>query len=286
MPDSVFPVLRGAALGCALLVAFLLAWPTAAQTTASRFALAAVDDARGRATVDVGVDDFVVQEGGAAREVLDVRVADYPIVVVIDNGAAAGGDFDAIRAAVARFIERLGPRPIAIVTCGGPPVTIASFEDDRPALLAKLDAIERPASVDGQPLRGAAAAGEMIRGTGALFSAIVIATASPVEVAGPAAETFLAPVIDSRAVVHVIGNARGMGTTGSILRGLAAQAHGEFTAIYSSASYGPAIERIAARLTTELLVEYIVPPGSKAQDVRIGVRIPGARVRGLGVAPK
>jgi hypothetical protein len=52
------------------------------------------------------------------------------------------------------------------------------------------------------------------------------------------------------------------------------------------ASYQPAFDRLAARLTTELLLEYIVPIGSKPADVKIGVRLPGARVRGLGVAPR
>jgi hypothetical protein len=34
------------------------------------------------------------------------------------------------------------------------------------------------------------------------------------------------------------------------------------------------------------MIEYLVPVGSKSNDVKLGVRIIGARVRGLGVAPK
>jgi hypothetical protein len=34
------------------------------------------------------------------------------------------------------------------------------------------------------------------------------------------------------------------------------------------------------------MIEYLVPVGSKPADVKLGVRIIGARVRGLGVAPK
>ena len=36
----------------------------------------------------------------------------------------------------------------------------------------------------------------------------------------------------------------------------------------------------------ELIVEYVVPTGSRATDVKIGVRLPGTHVRGLGVAPR
>ena len=31
-----------------------------------------------------------------------------------------------------------------------------------------------------------------------------------------------------------------------------------------------------------MMIEYLVPVGSKPIDVKVGVRIPGARVRGLG----
>ena len=97
MPFAVIPVFRALAIACA---SATLA--SAAQTGASRFALAQVLDPRGKALVDIGADDFVVSEAGATREVLDVRVADYPIALVLDNGAAAQDDFPAIRAAASR----------------------------------------------------------------------------------------------------------------------------------------------------------------------------------------
>jgi hypothetical protein len=35
-----------------------------------------------------------------------------------------------------------------------------------------------------------------------------------------------------------------------------------------------------------MLIEYLVPVGSKPHDVKVGIRIVGAKVRGLGVAPR
>ena len=81
------------------------------QTGASRVALAAVTDPRNRPLVDVGADDFVIEEGGASREILSVRPADYPIVVLMDTGEAARADFPLMRKAVAQFIGRIGQRP-------------------------------------------------------------------------------------------------------------------------------------------------------------------------------
>ena len=56
--------------------------------------------------------------------------------------------------------------------------------------------------------------------------------------------------------------------------------------VYSAASYQSALDRLAERLTSEMMIEYIVPAGSKPNDVKVGVRLIGARVRGLGVAPR
>lgn len=285
MPARVIPILRRWVASAALLVVAGAA-ALSGQTAASRFALATVADPRGKAIVDIGADDFIVEEAGSSRDILDVRVADYPVVLVVDNGGDARADFGAIRAAVARFVERLGPRPLAIVTTAPVPKVIASFEDERETIASRLEVIDEPGTADGQPLRAAALAAASIRATGALFSAIVMATASPAEVGGTAAEEFLAPIIDSRTVMHIVANDRSVATTGQFLRGLAQQTHGEYTAIFASPSYQPAIDRIVTRLTTELLIEYLVPVGSRPYDVKIGVRVPGARVRGLGVAPR
>jgi hypothetical protein len=70
------------------------------------------------------------------------------------------------------------------------------------------------------------------------------------------------------------------------VRALVEQTHGQYTPIYTAASYRAALDQIADRMATEIMIEYIVPPQSKAADVTIGVRIPGARVRGFGVAPR
>ena len=56
----------------ALLLALALASADSpvTQTGASRVSLAVVTDPRNRPIVDIGADDFVIQEAGAAREVL------------------------------------------------------------------------------------------------------------------------------------------------------------------------------------------------------------------------
>ena len=261
------------------------------QTGASRVALATVVDPRNHPLLDVGADDFVIQEGGTAREVLSVRPADYPIAVLLDNGSAASADFPQIRKAVGHFIDRIGQRPLAIGTFGDPPKLVTTFEDDRSTVMARLDAIEADTTAGSLMLQGAARAGQVIRSTGSLFSAIVIVSATPIDASRDPQDEMIAQVVDSGAILHVIVNRAAQSSGGDIrpgpaVRAIAEQTRGEYTTIYSAASYQAALDRLADRLTSELMIEYLVPVGSKPNDVKVGVRLVGARVRGLGVAPK
>src|SRR4030095_9919254 len=66
--------------------------------------LAAVADPPNRPLVDVGADDFVIQEAGADREVLSVRPADYPIIVLLDTGDDPRGEVGLVRKAGGRLL--------------------------------------------------------------------------------------------------------------------------------------------------------------------------------------
>ena len=265
--------------------------PAQEQTAASRLALAAITDPRNRPLVDVSADDFVIQEAGAAREILSVRPADYPIVILIDTGSEARADFALLQKAAAHFLDRLGPRPIALGTLGGTPKMIAAFDDDRQAVLAKLAALEPETMGGSLMLQGTSLGGRTIRATGALFSAIVVLSTTAADASGAPADEMIAPIVDSNAILHVVANRPGQSAETGLrsnpaVRALAEQSRGEFTVIYSTSSYQAALDRLADRLTTEMLIEYLVPVGSKPNDVKVGVRIAGARVRGLGVAPR
>ena len=261
------------------------------QTGASRVALATVVDSRNRPIVDLDADDFVVHEGAAAREILSVHVADYPVVVMIDTGSRARADLPAMQKAAAQFITRIGQRPVALGTFGDPPVMMAGFDEERPKLMERLEALPAPADASASALlQGAALAARTLRPIGSLFSAIVMLSASSVD-ASTDADTLVSPIVDAGAILHVVANRPdrapgGAGEGETTLRALIDQTHGQYTTIYTAASYRAALDRLADRLATEIMIEYLVPTQSKASDVKIGVRIPGARVRGLGVAPR
>jgi hypothetical protein len=265
------------------------------QTMSSRVLLATVA-AGNRALVELGPDDFVIEEGGVTREVFDMHVADYPIAVLIDNSAAARNELDAIRDAAARFVSRVGERAVAVGTLANPPAILASFDADRAKVLAEIRAVTANPSAGLMPLQALAAAVTAIETTGAPFSAIVVISARPIEPAEIGSAELLTPILASRAFVHVIahrsaevsepgGQATRADGDGDVLRQVSNLAHGQYTTIYSAASYGIALDRLADRLSSEVMIEYLVPPGRGGPgEVRVGVKIPGARVTGLGVS--
>jgi hypothetical protein len=277
-------------LALAVFVLSALEQSPAAQQAASRVALAAVTDLANRPFVDVGPDDFVIQEAGAAREVLSVRPADYPIIVLLDTGDDARGEFELMRKAAAHFIDRVGQRPVAIGTLGVKGSMVTTFDDEREVLTEKLAALKAQEGAPSLLLQAAGVAGERMKETGALFSAIVILSANPNDASPGTLEETVAPIVDSGAAVHVIANRPGPAAAGGSarppIRALAQQTHGEFTTVYSAASYQAALDRLADRMNAEMMIEYLVPVGSKPVDVKVGIRVIGARVRGLGVAPK
>jgi hypothetical protein len=260
------------------------------QTTAARVLLAAVVDTRNRPVVDVGADDFVITEGGQPRDVLDVHVADYPVVVLIDDGPEQGATpvLAPMKAAVVRFISRIGQRPVAVGTLSRPEPLVATFDDKRAEVFARVERLAVTPS-DAAPLQAVAQAAQLLQETGAPFSAIVIVTSRAVEGADSLSAERLPFILESGATIHVVaGRLRHTEDRSpaapDMLRGLADQTLGQYTGIFATASYAIALDRLADRMATELMIEYLVPPGPPAGDVRVGARVAGARVIGLGVS--
>jgi len=263
----------------------------APQTQATgRMLLATVVDLSGKTQVDVGVDDFLVKEGGDEREVLDVHIADYPIVMLVDDGPGLN-DLGPIKSAIARFIARIGERPVAIGTLARPTEFIASLEDSREDVLERLTNMNGTGT-DASTLPAVAHAARALQDTGSPFSAIVVVTGRAIDARVPVEGNLLPTITESGAAVHIVeSQASQLNVTDAsaaepapdLLRVLADQTHGQYTTIFSPASYGTALDRLADKLSTELMIQYLVPPNEVGGDVQVGVRRPGSRVVGLGV---
>lgn len=259
------------------------------RTGSSRIVLATIVDGSGRSMVDFAVDDFVVTEAGRERDLLDVHIADYPVLLLLDDGADASR-WPTIAASARRFINRIGERPIAIGTLTSGAL-LTRFEDDR---ADQLDRLERLEANPDRPRVPLAAAGEAISALQLLeppFSAIVVIAGAPIADPSPAASELLPAIVASGTAVHVVQGpsperlADPSAAPLDVLKLLAEQTRGQFTPVFSPASYSVALDRLADRLSAEMMIEFLVPEGAAAGEIRVGVRRPGARVVGMGVSP-
>jgi len=254
--------------------------------SSGRIMLASVVDTSGRTQVDFGVDDFVIKEGGDEREVLDVHVADYPIVVLIDDDPQAN-HLESIKAAITRFVARIGERPVAVGTLSAPTEFVASLENTREEVVERLEKMKMTTTA-GTPstLPSVAHAARVLQDTGSPFSAILVVTGRAIDARVPVEGDLLPTITGSGATVHVVesqADATQSESVPDLLRVLADQTHGQYTTIFTSASYGTALDRLADKLSAELMIQYLVPPDEQGVDVQVGVRRPGSRVVGLGV---
>jgi hypothetical protein len=289
-------VLRNA---LAIVTAFVTAVGTmgreAPQPAASRLVLASVTDGQNRPLADLGPDDFVINENGEAREVVAVYAAEYPVVVLIDNSSDARSDLQAMRSAVARFLSRVGQRFVALGTLANPPGLLTRIDEERAAVLARLEGLTASPTTVLMPIEAVAAAARAVRESGSPFSAIVVVSAHRIDSAQPQNTRLLPDIFENNAIVHVVsrsapataprGRAYAPRLEADLLRDLADQTRGYFTTVFSAPSYGVALNNLADRLASEMMVEYLVPPGPAPRgEVQVGVRVPGAHVRGLGVS--
>ena len=252
-----------------------------------RTVLAAIVNAQGRPIVDVGVDDVVVSEGGASRDVVDVHVADYPLSIVLDDRQASSASLETLRQSAQRFVKRVGERPIALVRLSDGSQPAVGLDDDRARLLDRIAEFTTGPAVT-PPLDTIARAAALLKDTGAPFSAVIVIAAEPVDASALVRGELLPQIIESGAAVHVVQLQPEPAATDDpgvpdLLKLIADQTKGQFTPIFSAASFGAALDRLADRLAVEMMIQYVVPPGPNAGDVRIGVRMPGSRVIGLGV---
>ncbi len=265
------------------------------QQAASRLVLASVTDGRNEALVDLGPDDFVINENGLPREVVAVYAADYPVIILVDNSADARSDLEAIRSAVVRFLSRVGQRFVALGTLANPPTMLTSIEEDRATLLTRLDRLSASPTTVLMPIEAVAGASRAVLESGSPFAAIVVVSAHRIDSAQPQSTRLLPDIFESNAIVHVVsrsspataprGRSYAPRLEADLLRDLADQTRGYFTTVFSAPSYGVALNNLAERLSSEMIVEYIVPAGPMPPgEVQVGVKIPGARVRGLRVS--
>jgi Ca-activated chloride channel homolog len=117
--------------------------PLRAQTE-ERSVYASVVDKAGKPVTDLSPAEFVVREGGLAREVLRVQPATEPaqIALLIDTSAAIEPSVGDIRRALQRFFKEVGgEHEVAVIAYGERPTVVVDYTRDIKRLEAGLGLI-------------------------------------------------------------------------------------------------------------------------------------------------
>lgn len=275
---------------------------TAVSQTESRFALLSAMDRDGAPILGLSADEVVVEEAGVAREILSVAPASYPVAVVLDTSSFARTGFQELRAAVRAFVGALTGREVALYTSGAPATRAVDFTRELARIDSALDrTFARPESLADTTTAIVAAANRL--GERHLpLTRIVAVSAGGSDASRLSPRELLQAVLASRSVVDIIdmreirsvgagpADSRTRGTRSSrlapgdeeLLRALAERTHGRYERIFAAAGCAPALDLVRRQLLSEIVVEYAAPANAP-QDLRLGVRLPGAIVRGIGL---
>ena len=282
----------------AVLAAFLVA-----AGLESRFALVSAADTEGAPILGLAADDFVVEDGGTRCEVLDVTPASYPVAIVVDTSSFARSDFQQLRDAVHQFIGALSGRDVALFATGALPTRVVDFTRDLGQLEAGIEHTFAQPGTAPRTLDAIADAAQDLREQRGLITRIVVVSAGGPDSSARSPRAVLDTVVASRSIVDVIDlqqtqrrarrdDERSSKTVipselrsdndAALLHALSKRTLGIYERIVTPSGYAASLRKIRGQILSEVVVEYGASVGS-ARKLRVGVRLPGAVVRGIAV---
>jgi len=274
------------ALGLGLVTAPTTAGQSASPPNARKVTLTAFDESGGYVE-NLAADDLTVKENGKTRDVVAVRPAKGLMqiaLIVDDNGTGL------FRAPLYRFVQKLqGRAEFSIVTVVGQPLKLTDYTMDGKVLTEVLTSLSaRPGTPDGgQLLQGIYEAARDLEKREAPRPIIVALSVPGEEHSTLPARHVLDKLKDSGASLHVFlvaaSASRQMAPVtkpsalleenmnlGEVLGDGAKQSGGRREDIVAQAGSLPGLQTLAEDLLHQYVVEYDLPPGTKASD-RISV---------------
>jgi hypothetical protein len=226
-------------------------------------------DRSGAPVTDLTAADISIKEGGRDRRVESLEPATGPMHVAILVDDAGSGAF---QAAVAQFLDRIGPRGQFSITLLNPQASLlVDFTNDPAALRDALGRLGKRGRMqaDGDQMLdaidGAAKALQQRKAERAIVVALTLAGGRPESIQP---DNVLQAVRASGAmlnVVHLLGADLGM-----VMGDGPRQSGGRIEETGSGNGIIPATIRIAESLQTQYVVTYTIPDGTSLSD-RIAV---------------
>jgi len=290
------PLVFVVALGVGLVNAASTAGQAPSPPNARKVTLNAFNESGGYVD-NLGADDLTVKENGKTRDVVAVRPAKGLMqiaLIVDDNGTGL------FRAPLYRFVQKLqGRAEFAIVTVVGQPLKLTDYTMDGKVLTEVLTSLSaRPGTPDGgQLLQGIYEAARDLEKREAPRPIIIALSVPGEEHSTLPARHVLDKLKDSGASLHVFlvasSASRQMAAVtkpsalleenmnlGEVLGDGAKQSGGRREDIVASAGTLSGLQDLAEDLLHQYVVEYDLPPGTKASDrISVSPRRKGVSLR-------
>lgn len=288
-------------------VAALAAPVLAQQTLQTRLVLASVLDQAHSPVFGLAPGDFIIEENGVRRDALEVRSANYPIAVLLDTSATARQNFMQMRKAVAVFAARFTGRPMSLTTFGDVPTRVVSFSDEGTKSVATAaDRLFARPDMESHLMDGMIQVAKDLQKLDSQLCVMVVVSAGGNDQSRRAPMDVLKPVLmaHTRVEVRETRSPRASGylkrprlrldssnatnqarqDLAEFMQAIAVRTGGRYEQVFSGSGFEGALKELADELSAEVIVEYIVPDDAPpSKDLRVGVDIPGATVRGLGL---
>jgi von Willebrand factor type A domain len=272
----------------------------------SRFVLASVvSAATDTPLLGLAAEDFVVQEGTTRCDTIAVTTAHYPIAILVDTSQAARTEFTQMRKAVRQLVTRMSGRDVALYSFGDRAFRVADFTRDTTRLERAVDQLFALPDGESHVLDAVIEAGRDLARREPAVAMIVVVSAGANDQSNRTPREVFEPVLASRSIVHVVemrsigasgrlGNVRGRRnfTTDraaeaalglqELLKGLVDRTRGDYDHVFAASGYYASLDRLHQRLSAEVVLEY-ASSGGPASDLRVGTRLAGGAVRGIGL---
>jgi hypothetical protein len=283
-----------------------------AQTAMSvRSVLVSVSDASGQPIVGLLPDDFVIEAGGAAIDTLEAVPARYPLVLMVDTGAAAREFVTGFREPLLRFTARTLLSPTALVTFGDTPVVAVKFTPDARRVSRGINNLFARPDTASFLLDGLHRVAEEVKRLEVPVADAVLITAPSFDASRRDPGRVVRELVESGVRVHVVAQrARVAGTMrmpdarsrrtvsaadamlytsreqSAVLDDLAGATGGTFQQVDLESGLEGALQRIHERHLGEYVVSFVSPsPATSPDGLRMKVTQPGSHVTLTSMAP-
>ena len=269
----------------------------------SRFALVSAADKDGAPILGLAADDFVIEDGGTRCVVLGATPASYPVAILVDTSSFARSDFQQLRDAVHQFIGALSGRDVALFASSALPTRVVDFTRDVGQLEDGIaHTFAQPNSAP-RTLDAIADAARSLRERRGSLTRIVVISAGGPDSSSRTPREVLDAVVASRSIVDVVDlqethtranrdDERSSKTVipsqlrsdndAALLRALSQSTLGIYERIVTPSGYAVSLQKVRGQILSEVVVEYAVAP-ELPRNLRVGVRLPGAVVRGIAL---